>query len=62
MNHRHVTGPVAGVFAGSRRVVEFVAAWDMLSEHLRPVGLTSGAPAEVILTALKLVLPRLQVG
>lgn len=42
--------------------MEFVAAWDMLSEHLRPVGLTSGAPAEVILTALKLVLPRLQVG
>jgi hypothetical protein len=46
---------------GGRRVVEFVAAWDMLSAHLRPIGLTSGAPAEVILDALKLVLPRLQV-
>lgn len=53
--------PVLFSHTGSRRVLEFVAAWDLLAEHLRPVGLASGQPAEVILLALKLVLPKLQV-
>eukprot|EP00240_Pyramimonas_obovata_P002773 CAMPEP_0118934456 /NCGR_PEP_ID=MMETSP1169-20130426/13834_1 /TAXON_ID=36882 /ORGANISM="Pyramimonas obovata, Strain CCMP722" /LENGTH=753 /DNA_ID=CAMNT_0006877361 /DNA_START=174 /DNA_END=2432 /DNA_ORIENTATION=+ len=45
---------------GGRRVVEFVAAWDMLADHLGPKGLDKGADAELILAALKLSLPALQ--
>ena len=46
---------------GGSRVVEFVAAWDMLAGHLGPKGLDQGPDAELILSALKLSLPVLQV-